>query len=368
MAQITVNACDVHHKKFSKIEEGEDYVVSLQMPGEEDSVTYAITLGKPETGCKDRELIGKVKALLEECGTRITGGPWKVVDQPDKAEILPDPESPAIDPPPPAPAPPAPTPVLVAGSIRTKQLFDLIERTRIAQGISAGDLSEKADVSRPTITKWRHGNGVPKHAHVLRITEVLDLDRKKVRELTGLDVPEADPVPPVKEEPPAVVWNDGGLEGFISQEAEKEVTPSGSPLAVKAPEWVQGVTAKCKEETEERDPLNFPILCGAVVDRAHMTTHARRAHGYDHAAQCVWELVGMPEGTEAHICDCGLPFPTLNSMVRHQHGHCHADGKTVVVGAGGRAPKAVKPTRKVHMVGHVYGNNPATGEVSHNFN
>lgn len=78
MAKVEVNACDVDYAD-GILEPGEDYIVSLQMPGGEEE-HYVITLCSNPEACGESKIFHDLMTLLGKHGRKITGGLWTVVD------------------------------------------------------------------------------------------------------------------------------------------------------------------------------------------------------------------------------------------------------------------------------------------------
>jgi hypothetical protein len=315
MAKAEVTICDRHKIDHGKNVIADDWIFMVKPPGEKEAA-YQISL------ClEDAEIGIELVRLLEKYGEKIKGGFFTIRGETPTPTVRE-----AVKPPNSKPLPARPQDV--------NGFLVLIQQGCKARGVTVTHLHDQKILLSSATTSWRKGKVKPTEAMVRRVTKYLDLNRKRVQELTGFWIEE--------ETPPQV-----------------EASKRQSIVSAKSPDWAKEVKAKCLVVDEAH-----PLGCGAKMARGEMRRHAREIHGIQEPGRAVWELLGMPEGVEPVECSCGMPFPTVEQKERHRFTGCPDTRED----RPRRTPPPVKPTGPVHKEGRTYGNNPSIGTVTHAYN
>ena len=80
------------------------------------------------------------------------------------------------------------------------QLGERIYLLRTAQNLSQGDLAERLDVSRQSISKWENNNAVPDLEKLLRLSEVFGISLDELVKGEAPAAPGPAPVPQAAQE------------------------------------------------------------------------------------------------------------------------------------------------------------------------
>lgn len=349
--------CDPCHAE-EKLTLGHGWEITMKPPGAEKGETYRIVLGDDPHG----KIAEKLWEMIQAHGEKVSGGTYEITSEAKAPAALAPPASPQTaeerPPAPPAPvAPPGPKEPTEREKKRDAALlfFNLLEKARQDQSIGVKPLENATRVYRSTQLRWQNGKGYPNPDQIARLASFLNLDRERVKHITGVEVP---PWNPQKEEPeetkgeesaevPSALFSDADIAATV------EVLPVEEPKpyipAPTSPNWADKLRARCMKVTTPF--LSHPVPCGEVMPRDKMAGHVRNVHEAENVWEVPWDLVGMPAGLEPVRCpDCAMPFPTSNKLGNHMADGCPAARRRTP--ASSTSGKAFRKTKRGARAGH----------------